>query len=420
MYKLKDICEIIAGQSPESKYYNTNGDGIPFFQGKADFGELYPSIRVYCSKPTKVAKKNDILLSVRAPVGATNLAPCEVCIGRGLTAIRPSEEIELKYLLYFFRYIEKSLQQKGTGTTFKAITQDVIKKLEIPVPPLEDQHRIVTRIEELFSQLDSGVETLKKTKEQLKVYRQAVLKEAFEGRYSSINSFDITSTKSDYDRIRKENVVFKDVSGDENELQIELPDDALLIRFGNIFDVEVGATPKRSVPEYWNGNINWVSSGEVKFQSINNTEEMITENGLQNSSTNVQPIGTVLLAMIGEGKTRGQAAILNIPAAHNQNTAAILVSKTPCNPKYIYHYLNLNYENTRRVGSGNNQKALNKERVRAIRFPFVSFEKQNIIVKEIESRLSVCDSIEKTIDTALQEAEALRQSILKQAFEGGL
>lgn len=158
----------------------------------------------------------------------------------------------------------------------------------------------------------------------------------------------------------------------------------------------------------------------MKFQSINNTEEMITENGLQNSSTNVQPIGTVLLAMIGEGKTRGQAAILNIPAAHNQNTAAILVSKTPCNPKYIYHYLNLNYENTRRVGSGNNQKALNKERVRAIRFPFVSFEKQNIIVKEIESRLSVCDSIEKTIDPALQEAEALRQSILKQAFEGGL
>ena len=420
MYKLKDVCTIIAGQSPESKYYNTNGDGIPFFQGKADFGELYPTVRVYCSKPTKIAEKNDILLSVRAPVGPTNLAPCKVCIGRGLTAIRPVETLDLKYLLFFFRYFEVQLQQKGTGTTFKAITQDVIKNLEIPVPPLEDQHRIVSRIEELFSQLDSGVETLKKTKKQLKVYRQAVLKEAFEGRYSSINHFDITSTKVDYDRIRKENAVFKDVSGDDNELQIELPDDALLIRFGNIFDVEVGATPKRSVPEYWNGNINWVSSGEVKFQSINNTEEMITENGLQNSSTNVQPIGTVLLAMIGEGKTRGQAAILNIPAAHNQNTAAILVSKTPCNPKYIYHYLNLSYENTRRVGSGNNQKALNKERVRAIRFPFVSFEKQNIIVKEIESRLSVCDSIEKTIDTALQEAEALRQSILKQAFEGGL
>ena len=341
-------------------------------------------------------------------------------VGSTLARIDIDKSVLPEYIYHFIqgKYIQLNKSIKGTGTPH--LNQELLKSFELYVPPLEDQHRIVTRIEELFSQLDSGVETLKKTKEQLKVYRQAVLKEAFEGKYSSINRFDITSTKVDYDRIRKENAVFKDVSGDDNELQIELPDDALLIRFGNIFDVEVGATPKRSVPEYWNGNINWVSSGEVKFQSINNTEEMITENGLQNSSTNVQPIGTVLLAMIGEGKTRGQAAILNIPAAHNQNTAAILVSKTPCNPKYIYHYLNLSYENTRRVGSGNNQKALNKERVRAIRFPFVSFEKQKIIVKEIESRLSVCDSIEKTVDDALQQAEALRQSILKKAFEGGL
>ena len=82
--KIKDCCTVIAGQSPESKYYNTNGIGVPFFQGKADFGELYPTVRVYCSLPTKIAEKDDILLSVRAPVGATNLAPGKVCIGRGI------------------------------------------------------------------------------------------------------------------------------------------------------------------------------------------------------------------------------------------------------------------------------------------------------------------------------------------------
>ena len=179
--KLKDCCTIIAGQSPESKYYNTKNIGIPFFQGKADFGVLYPEIRVYCSQPTKIAEKDDILLSVRAPVGPTNLAPCRVCIGRGLTAIRPSEKLFLKYLLYFFRYFEVQLQQKGTGTTFKAITQDIIKNLEVPVPTISEQERIVIRIEELFSQLDSGVEMLKKVKQQLAVYRQAVLKEAFTG-----------------------------------------------------------------------------------------------------------------------------------------------------------------------------------------------------------------------------------------------
>ena len=121
--KLKDCATIIAGQSPESKYYNTEGIGIPFFQGKADFGELYPTVRVYCSQPTKIAEKDDILLSVRAPVGPTNLSPGRVCIGRGLAAIRPFSDMSLRYLLYYFRFFESQLSAKGTGTTFKAITQ---------------------------------------------------------------------------------------------------------------------------------------------------------------------------------------------------------------------------------------------------------------------------------------------------------
>lgn len=177
-YFLKDIATIIAGQSPESKYYNTSGEGLPFFQGKADFGPLYPEIKNYCSQPTKIAEKDDILLSVRAPVGPTNLAPCKVCIGRGLTAIRPNSSICLKYLLYFFRYYEAQLQKSGTGTTFKAITQNVIKNIEVPVPDLTEQERIVSKIEELFSRLDASVAELQTAKEKLKVYRQAVLKEA--------------------------------------------------------------------------------------------------------------------------------------------------------------------------------------------------------------------------------------------------
>ena len=126
-----------------------------------------------------------------------------------------------------------------------------------------------------------------------------------------------------------------------------------------------------------------------------------------------------MLAMIGEGKTRGQAAILDIQAAHNQNTAAILVSKTPCDPRYVYYFLQLNYNHTRRVGSGNNQKALNKERVRALHFPFAPFEEQRIIVNEIECRLSLCDDITKTVNYSLRQAEALRQSILNRAFMQG-
>ena len=321
-----------------------------------------------------------------------------------------------KFIFYRMQIIEFD------HSTHKRYWIQQYSKIKVKIPSLPEQEKIVTKIEELFSELDNGVETLKKTNQQLTVYRQAVLKEAFEGNYTldyRKNMCD-SNAENDFKSIKIPNPIYKDISGDENEIKLSLPSEWIKVRMGDVFTVEVGSTPSRRIPEYWNGDIPWVSSGEVHFNSIFETEECITQNGLDHASTNVHPIGTIMLAMIGEGKTRGQAAILNIPAAHNQNTAAILVSKTPCQPKYIYYFLQMNYENTRRVGSGNNQKALNKERVRALRFPFASFEEQKIIVEEIESRFSVCDSIEKTVDTALQQAEAMRQSILKKAFEGDL
>lgn len=331
-----------------------------------------------------------------------------------------ADGLTTEYLRYFIqsKYTLLNTQKKGTGTPH--LNANILKASKLVVPSIAEQERIVTRIEELFSSLDNAVETLKKTKEQLAVYRQAVLKEAFEGKLTIAwrKSFPSESPKADFESILRPNEAFKDTSGDENEINLVLPDLWKKVRLGEVFEVQVGATPSRRIPEYWNGDINWVSSGEVHFNGIFRTNEQITDDGLAHASTNVHPIGTVMLAMIGEGKTRGQAAILNVEAAHNQNTAAILVSKTPCSPKYIYYFLQMNYDNTRRVGSGNNQKALNKERVRALRFPFTSFAEQNQIVEEIESRLSVCESIEQTVDTALAQADALRQSILKQAFEG--
>src|SRR5688572_27321929 len=98
--RLSEIAGIVMGQSPPSSTYNTRSEGLPFFQGKAEFGDLYPEARVWCSAPSKVAEKNDILLSVRAPVGPTNLAPAKSCIGRGLSAIHPESGINLKYLLH--------------------------------------------------------------------------------------------------------------------------------------------------------------------------------------------------------------------------------------------------------------------------------------------------------------------------------
>src|ERR1700755_431240 len=99
--KLVKVAKINMGQSPPSSSYNSVGEGLPFFQGKADFGDIYPSVRFHCTEPTRIAHKDDILMSVRAPVGSININRVEACIGRGLAAIRSSKEIEQKYLYHF-------------------------------------------------------------------------------------------------------------------------------------------------------------------------------------------------------------------------------------------------------------------------------------------------------------------------------
>lgn len=425
--KMSDAVIWGSGGTPkatETAYYE-NGT-IPWLV----IGDLNDGIVNHsASKITKLGLQNSsaklippgtLLVAMYGSIGKLGITGMECCTNQAIAFAKELRGVTTKYVFYYLALMKPKLISMGKGGTQKNISQTVLKSLDIVVPPLSEQERIVSRIEELFSQLDASIAELKTAKERLKVYRQAVLKEAFRGRYSQVwrKNHPEYSPQSDLDSIKFTEPIFKDTSGDENEICLSLPEAWVKVRLGEVFEVEVGATPSRQKAEYWSGNIPWVSSGEVHFDTISQTNESITQDGLNHTSTDIQPVGTVMLAMIGEGKTRGQAALLNVEAAHNQNTAAILVSKTPCVPKYIYYFLMLNYENTRRVGSGNNQKALNKERVRALRFPFTSFEEQSLIVQEIESRLSVCDSIEKTVDTSLQQAEALRQSVLKEAFYG--
>jgi type I restriction enzyme S subunit len=182
----------------------------------------------------------------------------------------------------------------------------------------------------------------------------------------------------------------------------------------------VGATPSRSVSAYWAGGIPWVSSGEVSFCRIKDTKETITPAGLDASSTKLNPRGSVLLGMIGEGKTRGQAAILDIDACGNQNAAAIWVSQTEMPPEYVYHYLVGQYETTRRRGSGNNQPALNKARVEAIPLPLPPLDEQRRIVERLEYQESTIADSEAMVGRERKRIRRLRQAILKWAFEGKL
>ena len=152
--RLGSLYHLEMGQSPSSQFYNQNGDGLPFYQGKADFGDYFPTVRYWCTEPTKLADKGDVLLSVRAPIGPTNIAMERCCIGRGLAALRPLAGMPTEYLLWTLRAFEKQLDGMGTGTTFKAVSRKLLEPFPLPLPPLAEQHRIVAKVDELMGLID--------------------------------------------------------------------------------------------------------------------------------------------------------------------------------------------------------------------------------------------------------------------------
>jgi type I restriction enzyme S subunit len=149
--RLGDYAKVIAGQSPESKYYNSKGIGLPFYQGKKEFGEnTIGEPEVWTTVVTKVAEPGDILMSVRAPVGPVNFTDKQICIGRGLAAIRVSKNLLPEYLFYFFTSIKDQISGRE-GAVFASISRADIEQFELPLPPLAEQERIVARLDAAFA-----------------------------------------------------------------------------------------------------------------------------------------------------------------------------------------------------------------------------------------------------------------------------
>lgn len=136
------VAKLIMGQSPPSSTYNEDKEGLPFLQGKAEFGRESPSPEKWCTKPSRIAEKNDVLISVRAPVGDVNISPFQCAIGRGLAAIRADRKLLPYFLLYYLQYAKKRIEEKGTGSTFKAINKSVLQHLKIILPEISEQHKI--------------------------------------------------------------------------------------------------------------------------------------------------------------------------------------------------------------------------------------------------------------------------------------
>jgi len=376
-------------------------------------------------------------------------------IGCGTTefhVIRPESGVEADYLRFYF--VRSAFRQEARKNMQGAVGQqrvpaDFIREAQIPLAPTGEQARIVSRIEELFSRIDEGERALQRVQKLVERYRQSVLKAAITGEltreWREKHKGRLESGEALLQRILKArreawekaelakmeakgvqpaNDKWKDQyeepSSPDTTYQIHLPNTWLWSSLGQLFQVSVGSTPSRKSGEYWNGTIPWVSSGEVAFCRINKTEEAITELGYENSSVRLHPKGTVLLAMIGEGKTRGQAAILDIDACHNQNAAAIGVPATPIPPEYVYRFLEYHYESVRGISQGGNQPALNSELVRRISIPLPPLAEIAEICSLVERQLGAIAHIADDLEKQRQRIKAQRQSVLREAFKGAL
>ncbi len=154
--KLGDVCQVVAGQSPEGKFYNSEGNGMPFYQGKKEYGEKYIGEPTkWTTKVTKEAEAGDILMSVRAPVGPVNFATEKICIGRGLAAIRAGMTVYREYLYNFLVHHENEIEG-NTGAVFNSINKKQIEGIGFPLPPLPEQQRIVSILDRAFAAIDKA------------------------------------------------------------------------------------------------------------------------------------------------------------------------------------------------------------------------------------------------------------------------
>lgn len=393
--KISEIGKIVSGATPKTSLPENYGGSIAWITPAdlSGYQEKYISRGArnitqagYDSCSTQLMPAGTVLFSSRAPIGYVAIAQNPICTNQGFKSIVPNESVDSEYLFYQLKYLRKQIQEMGSGTTFKEISAKTLGEVRIVVPSIPEQKRIVARIEELFSELDNGVETLRKTKQQLAVYRQAVLKEAF-------------------DKAGEKQVPLRGI--------IEKP------RYGTSkkcsYDIDEHSLPVYRIPNinYFQGTI---SHDDLKYASF--TEDEFDSLKLRSGDI-------LIIRSNGSVSLVGRSAIVAEEDTYGLFAGYLMrlriKAKAEILPKYLNLYLNTHYaryqiEQMAKSTSGVNN--INSDEICRICLPVCDIDLQKEIIQEIEARLSVCDSIEKTVDTALQQAEAMRQSILKRAFEG--
>lgn len=452
------FCAITQGQSPPSSTYNTEGTGLPFFQGKAEFGDIYPTIKKWSAEPSKTAEEGDILISIRAPVGPTNLAPTKVAIGRGLAAIHPLGGISNRYILYALRNTQGELAARGTGSTFAAISGDVLRSHKLPLAPVAEQHRIVDEIEKQFSRLNVAVEMLQRVERNLERLRAATLKAAVEGRLVPTEARLARTEGRDYEpadvllqrilrerhakweadqlaNMRERGKRLKDDKWKANYEEpdppdaidlTEIPEGWVLTTLRSIAEIKGGITKGqqrssadvlRTVPYLRVANVQrgYLDLHEIK--TIEATEAEIEALKLLS--------GDILFTEGGDRDKLGRGWIWRneIPECIHQNHVfRARLYRDQIQPKYISWYGNTYGQDyfTKQGKQTTNLASINITKLGSFPIPIPPAAEQSRIVAEVERRISVIEELKTLVGNALRRGTILCQKILRDAFNGKL
>ena len=295
---------------------------------------------------------------------------------------------------FLFRLLQNTdLRQNDSSSAQPVISGAKIYPIEIKLPPLTEQKVIADKLDKLLAQVETTKARLERIPEILKTFRQSVLAAAVSGKLT-------------------------EEWREENDASIEHWNSA---NIGSIAQVATGKTPKRTNAEYWNGgDIPWLTSAVTGAAYTYEAEQFVTKLAVKECTLKLFPIGTLLLAMYGEGKTRGQVTELQIEATCNQACAAIIVDETKVSKDFLKLRLQENYEETRKAAVGGAQPNLNLNKVREIRVDLPSEYEQTEIVRCVQEVFAFADSIEQKANAAIERVNNLTQSILAKAFRGEL
>lgn len=300
----------------------------------------------------------------------------KISCGAFCAILRPNNLVDNLFFKYFFQTqkYRNLISSYAKGSNINNLKNGDLAKIQIPVPPLAEQKRIVKKIEELFGVIDEQVKRLEDTQGSLASYRQSILQKIF------------------------------------STLPQEKP-------LRSIFKTSSGGTPSRRNAEFYSGNIPWVKSGELNYNTIIDTEEHLSQTALDNSSAKLFPKGSLLIALYGA--TIGRLAFLGVPAATNQAVCCIFPNEQ-YDMQFLYYFLQHKQKYLIFQSKGGAQKNISQEILKELPIPTIDLPEQKAIVKKIEMAFAFADKAQAAITNALEQAKQLKQSILKRAFEGKL